>query len=166
MIGFRALQVHERYDTFDGVFGLPFYSITTDNRLYGFQLGAEGRLFGTERLGIVTVAKVGLYENNTEQATTDFSGLLAGVSSPVLAASHNQASFVGELGVVGIFRVTETIFIRAGYNIMWIDDVALAPKQIPVNEFATFLPEIPLEAVDAEGRLILHGATVGVELTW
>jgi hypothetical protein len=166
LIGFRAVQVHERFDAYFTDTRLPFYTITTDNRLYGFQVGGEGRLVGSERVGLLALAKAGLYENNSEQTTTDFSGLLAGVGSTTLNASTNQASFVGELGVTGIIRVTETIFIRVGYNIMWIDDVALAPKQFIVNEFATNLPGTPLEGIATDGHLILHGATVGVELSW
>jgi hypothetical protein len=166
LIGFRALQLHERYDTTD-IFGFPFYTISTDNRLYGFQVGGEGKLIGTERFGILTVLKAGLFENNSEQLTTDFSGILAGLNSPTsLTESDNQASFAGEIGIWGIWRISETLFIRAGYNIMWIDDVALAVKQIPENEFVTFGLGRPLEGISTDGHLVIHGATVGVEMSW
>jgi hypothetical protein len=166
LVGFRALQLHERYDTVD-IFGFPFYTISTDNRLYGFQVGGEGRVFGTERFGLLTVFKAGLFENNSEQLTTDFSGILAGPTSPSdLTASDNQASFMGEIGLWGIIRISETIFIRAGYNIMWIDDVALAVKQIPENEFVTFGLHRPLEGIATDGHLVIHGASLGVELSW
>ena len=166
LVGFRALQLHERYDTTD-IFGFPFYTISTDNRLYGFQVGGEGRLLATERFGLMTVFKAGLFENNSEQLTTDFSGIIAGLNSPTdLMASDNQASFVGELGLWGVIRLSETIFIRAGYNIMWIDDVALAVKQIPENEYVTFGLGRPLQGISNDGHLVIHGASLGVELSW
>jgi hypothetical protein len=47
--------------------------------------------------------------------------------------------------------------VRGGYQLMWLEGVALAPEQIPVNNLIA--PAIA--AVDTSGGLFLDGATVG-----
>jgi hypothetical protein len=169
LVGARAVQVYENFHVdFDSTL-TPFYSIEAENRLFGLQFGGEGKLFCTERFLLTMSLKAGLFENNSEQATTDVAGSLANSPPPVrLTASTNQASFVGEIGLLGTYRLSETILLRAGYNVMWIDDVSLASEQLAVNEFQTIAPppEAALRSIRADGSLLYHGAVVGVELTW
>ncbi|MEX2188534.1 MAG: BBP7 family outer membrane beta-barrel protein [Pirellulales bacterium] len=169
LVGVRCVQVYENLHVDIDSNLAPFYSIEAENRLFGLQLGGEGKLFCTERFLLTTSLKAGLFENNSEQATTDVSGVLAGAAPPVsLRASTNQASFVGELGLLGTYRLSETILLRAGYNVMWIDDVSLASEQLSANEFQTVAPppDTALRSVRADGSLFYHGAVVGVEMTW
>jgi hypothetical protein len=166
LIGFRAVQIHENFHV-DYPTNSALYSIESENRLYGMQIGGEGKLFYTDNFLISTVLKAGLFENNSEQTTTDISGQLSNRLAPFsIGGATNQASFVGELGVMGTYRWTESVLFRLGYNVMWIDDIALATEQIAVNEFRQ-IPTIPdIETVNAEGSLFYHGVTFGVELTW
>jgi hypothetical protein len=169
LIGVRCVQVHENlHMNVDSTLD-PFYSIESENRLFGLQVGGEGKLFYTERFLLWTTLKAGLFENNSEQTTTDLSGTLSSSLPPFrLNANTNQASFVGELGVMGTYRLTETILLRAGYNILWIDDLSLAADQLTANEFQQLPPppDTALRSVRADGSLYYHGAVVGVELTW
>jgi hypothetical protein len=121
--------------------------------------------------------KAGLFENNSEQTTSDLTGNLAGggmvipgVEPLSLRASTNQASFAAELGLIGTYRLTDSILLRAGYNVMWLDDVALASEQIVVNEWRPAAGMVPFDTsirdIRADGSLFYHGVTMGVELTW
>jgi hypothetical protein len=167
LVGVRAVQVYENFHVDSQLDAI--YSIEAENRLYGLQIGGEGKLFYTERFLLSTVLKAGLFDNNSEQTTTDLSGVLSSTTPPFsLNANTNQASFVGELGLMGTYRLTETILLRGGYNFMWITDVSLASEQVAVNEFQILPtpPDTAVRSANAEGSLFYHGATVGVELTW
>lgn len=171
LLGIRAVQVFEDFDVDITSNFTPFYAIETENRLFGLQIGGDGKLFCTERFLLTTSLKAGLFENHSEQTTSTDEGslLLANTSvSNSLSASTNQASFVGEIGLVGTYRVSETILLRAGYNVMWVDDLSLASEQVVVNQFQTSVPppRTELRGIRADGSLLYHGASVGVELTW
>lgn len=174
LIGIRCLQLHENFHVDAGANLAPFYSIESENRLFGLQVGGDGKLFSTERFLLWTTVKAGLFENNSEQTTSDLGGALSGtlvlpgVEPPSLRASTNQASFVGELGLTGTYRLTDSILLRAGYNVMWLDDVSLASEQLVVNEFQVLPspPDTSRREVRADGSLFYHGVTMGVELTW
>jgi hypothetical protein len=176
LIGIRCIQLHENFHVDQGATLGPFYSIESENRLFGLQIGGEGKLFRTERFLLSMSAKAGLFENNSEQSTSDLTatGALSnttpapGVPPYSLNASTNQASFAGELGFIGTYRVSESILLRAGYNLMWLDDVALASEQLVVNEFQSQPPPITVDRreIRADGSLFYHGVTMGVGLTW
>jgi hypothetical protein len=169
LIGFRAMQIYERFDMNVGVVPAPLLSIEAENRLYGFQIGGEGKLWTTERFELSTLLKAGLFENNSEQSTADLAGGISSSTPPYrLTASTNQASFIGEIGLNGRYRIGETILLRAGYNVMWVDDVTLASEQLNTNEFQTFAPppDTALRGISAKDSLFIHGASVGFELTW
>jgi hypothetical protein len=160
LIGFRAVQVHENFHV-DFPLDTALYSIESENRLYGMQIGGIGKLFNTNNFLLTTVLKAGLFENNSEQTTTDITGRISQRLGPYsIDGATNQASFVGELGLMGTYRWTESVLFRLGYNVLWIDDVALATEQLVLSEF----PE--RAAVSSEGSLFYHGLNLGVELTW
>ena len=47
----------------------PFWNTTTTNNLYGFQIGADGKLFERGRFSIDGLVKAGIFDNNAEQTT-------------------------------------------------------------------------------------------------
>jgi len=51
--------------------------------------------------------------------------------------------------------------LRAGYNLMWIENVALAPDQLDF----TFTPTSGTMLND-NGGVFLHGANVGLQAAW
>ena len=46
------------------------------------------------------------------------------------SASTNHAAFVGETGLQCKYQVTDALLLRAGYEVIWLEGVALAPGQI------------------------------------
>ena len=47
----------------------PFWSTTTANNLYGFQIGADGKIWERGRFSIDGLAKAGVFDNNAEETT-------------------------------------------------------------------------------------------------
>jgi hypothetical protein len=159
LAGFRWAELRE--DLNGGILSPlfeSFWDTSTQNDLYGFQIGAEAILFQRCRFSIDGLLKAGIYGNHAQQLSsgTDYEyGFARG------SASTNRTAFLGQVGLQCKYQVTDCLTFRAGYEAMWIDGVALAPGQIDVTNLYT--NEI---GIDTNGSVFLHGATVGFEYSF
>ena len=164
IVGFRYLDLSETFGI-SGVrviAGLPetgVYNVATDNDLYGAQLGARlRRCLG--RLSGEMTGKAGIYYNDAGQRQT----ILDYPNNIVLRderADGDGVAFVGEINLTAIYQLTDAWGVRAGYNLIWVEGVALAPDQLD------FSAQIPAgNQLSSNGGLFLHGVNVGVEARW
>jgi hypothetical protein len=137
-VGFRYLNVSERLridaqrfvlqadDTFGTEAG--FYDISTRNNLFGPQIGARVRRWN-DRLGWEAGGKVGLLYNDAQQRqmVVDFPDFAV---RPRTGASGGEFAYLGELNVTGLFRLNDVWNLRAGYNVIYLGGLALAPNQL------------------------------------
>ncbi|MFM9962278.1 MAG: BBP7 family outer membrane beta-barrel protein [Planctomycetaceae bacterium] len=162
--GFRYLNVGERLNiTADSV--TPgeqgTYNTRTTNNLYGAQLGA--RMRRTQgRFGWDASGQAGLFGNDAQQSqlVQDFPA-----GSPALrneSTSRGGVAFVGQGNISGLYALTNVWNLRAGYNVIWIEGLALAPDQLDFN-FATAGSGT---RVNNDGGLFLHGVNIGLEARW
>ena len=119
----------------------PFWNTDARNNLYGFQVGADGKLLDSGRISIDGLVKAGIYDNQAEEAT----GVSIFKATRLSYASTNHAAFVGEIGLQCKYQITDRLAATAGYQAIWLDGVALAPAQI--DQTVT----IPLDIVVARG---------------
>jgi opacity protein-like surface antigen len=164
LAGFRYADFNE---TMSGLY--PFgggFSETntwgkTQNSLYGFQVGADGILWGADRrLQIDGFAKAGIYGNH---GSTSFLRL----PTPKVAFDEaDHAAFLGELGLGATYQLTSHVALRAGYQLLILSGVAVAGDQVPVTgKFNGGAG--PVDAtIDLDGRVLYHGALAGIEVTW
>ena len=61
-----------------------------------------------------------------------------------------------------MLQLTNALAVTGGYQLMWLDGLALAPEQIPI----TSLVAPGSAGVNTQGELLFHGATVGLMLTY
>jgi len=153
MAGFRWAELREDFiggRVLDSGF-LPVGDIKTNNNLYGFQVGADARLWERGCFSINGLGKVGIYGNHAEQTSDLHIGQFIGTGS----ASINHAAFIGELGLQARYQVTQRLALRAGYELLWLDGVAIAPVQFgnPVG-------------IDSNATVFYHGATAGLEYSF
>ena len=104
----------------------PFWDTTTTNNLYGFQIGADWKIWERGRFSIDGLLKAGTYDNHAEE-TTGVSVIAKQVRCGTAATNH--AAFVGETGLQCKYQVTERLLLRAGYEAIWLEGVALAPDR-------------------------------------
>jgi hypothetical protein len=71
---------------------------------------------------------------------------------------EDELSFIGEFKLLGRFHVTPNISLRAAYEMMYLESVALAPSQ------ANFIPEYGF--LNTSGDPFYHGASFGLEGYW
>jgi Putative beta barrel porin-7 (BBP7) len=160
--GFRYLSVGEKLNiSAQGV--VPgeegAYDIRTTNNLFGAQLGARlRRSWG--RFGWEATGSTGIFGNDARQtqSVTDFPGYsLRNVSS-----SRGEVAFLGEINLSALYRLTDVWNLRAGYNVMWIEGLALAPDQLDFN----FADSPSGDQLHNGGGMFLHGVNVGLEARW
>ena len=136
------------------------YDIRTANRLYGGQLGA--RLRRTRgRFGWEATGKAGIFGNDAreEQAVTDFPNFPL---RPTVSDSSGGVAFVGEANLSALYRLTDAWNLRAGYTVLWIDGLALAPDQLDFD----FAASPSGNQLHNDGAMFLHGVNVGLEARW
>ena len=139
-----------------------FWSSKVANHLWGGQLGTDITLW--DRGGLLSAsssAKVGLYYNREEQTS----------SSPdvgAVSAQQDELAFLGEIGVMTKWRITDRMVFRLGYQLMWLQGVALAPSQIPVSSLTGNWDRRSLDgnatSVSGNSTVFFHGSTAGVEV--
>ena len=167
LAGFRWLQLNDNLlGWLSPTAGLPpFWNTSTVNNLYGAQIGVEGKMLEYGRFSLGGLVKIGLFDNNAVQST--------GVSLEKVVypskASANHAAFVSEAGVRLKYQVTEGLALKAGYELLWLDGVALAPGQIQ-ETIATehILPPSTVQAlgVNSGSNVLFQGFTAGFEYSF
>ena len=104
----------------------PFWNTGTVNNLYAVQIGIDGTLLAFGRFSLGGRMTVGLFDNNAEQST----GVsIAKVVYPT-TASTNGLAVVSEAALQLKYRVATGLSLKAGYDVLWLVGVALAPGQI------------------------------------
>jgi hypothetical protein len=137
----------------------PFWTTNVTNALYGVQVGVEGTLLELGRWSLDGLLKVGLYDDNARQET----GVsLEKVVHPA-AATTNHAAFASEASVQVKYRISDSLTLKAGYEALWLDGVALAPGQI--QETLT-LANVRALGVNCGSNVLFQGATFGLEVSF
>jgi len=156
LAGFRMVELDEIISAraysqdLEGSFG-----VQARNYLYGFQLGSEATLLRRGPFQVDGFLKAGIYGTHINAGAqgegTNFE-LDEGIA-------HRQTSFLGELGVTGSYQLGKHLAVYGGYELMWIDHIALAADSVAAIERLdgnTFL----------SGTAFYHGATAGLTLSW
>ena len=134
LFGFRYVGVEEQAQIAldcclvdDTITTVP-YGVRTRNNLFGAQIGNRSR-WTWENWAFEGWAKAGLFGNAQKQIQDPLIDYTGFVERPGLLDTGGQVAFVGDINTSVIYRLTEVWGIRAGYNLIWIDGLALAPNQ-------------------------------------
>jgi hypothetical protein len=161
LTGFRYLEVDEDL-TFDlSILGSQFaqYAWADNNHLYGGQIGADVNLFGSgSPLKFDSIFKAGLYGVQSDNAFTNRT--ILGTFNRN-GASASDVAFVGEIDLLGTYSICQNVAVRGGYELLWIDGVALASDAASQTN-----PGNAGAVIDTNGQLFYHGATVALEFVW
>jgi hypothetical protein len=160
LAGFRWVELEDRYiatgieDAYKDLFT---DTVRSHNHLYGFQIGCDAKLRAPEKLlQIDALAKVGIY-GNAAGLTSDYADTVHAYSA---SSSGGHVAFVGELGLTASYRLSDHLAARLGYQLFWLDGVAVAPEQISAAEFISGAASVKA------GAAFFHGANVGLEFQW
>ena len=136
------------------------YRARTRNNMFGGQLGVRGRR-AWDRWAVEGWAKaalMGVAQEQIQDPIFDYTGFQ---QRPALSRSGGEVGFVGDLTMSAVYRITDVWGIRAGYSLLWLDGLALAPDQF---DFATDAGA-GTQLVNSSG-IFYHGANLGLEARW
>jgi len=157
--GFRMGELNEQYNASGtGTFTSNPLSLDVNayNHLYGYQVGAEGEVFNLGcGLQIKGLCKAGIFGNFAGQ---NIRSVETGASDESLSAVSERVSFLGEVGLVATYAITQRLAFRASYQAMWLEGVALAPEQIDTSNFTAGTAKVNLD-----GGVFYHGGGLGFE---
>ena len=147
----------------------PFWNTTTTNNLYGFQIGADGKIVERGRFSMDALLKAGIFDDYAEE-TTQVSVIHKTVYQA--SASTNHAAFVGKTALQCKYQVAKGLSLIAGYEVIWLEGVALAPGQIQETYTITRYPithpygSVQALGVNCNSGAFYQGATVGLEYSF
>lgn len=156
--GFRMLEVNDdMLYRLNGNVATGQYEY--NNYLYGVQIGADLALTDrTNPFQLNLVGKAGYYGNFVAGGVFEFQG------NNFIGSFVDQetlGSFVGEVGISGAYRITSCMAVRAGYQLLWIDNVALGSDAAA----RSLLNPALLRSLEG-GDLFYHGATIALDVVW
>lgn len=146
---------------------LIYYQSGTQNLLNGAQVSGSYDLFPESPIDLTLLGRFGVFNN---EASATLGEYLVGsqhddsVYQRTYAKTKNTVAFGGTLGATAMFPLTDYISATMGYEATFVSNLALAPSQV------SGLSNTPVGArnysVNTSGQLILHGATLGLLVTW
>ena len=105
------------------------------------------------------IIKAGIYGNSADSDIYSFNQDGDVISDGDAGSSH--AAFAGDLSFVASYQVTPHFALRGGYQLLWLDGVALASNTALLGK-----KETSNDVIDKDGSLFYNGALVGGEFTW
>lgn len=152
LAGFRWVEFRDRLQM--DAFGDTYQLWTTRNHLYGGQVGLDCSLIGGASWELGLVAKAGLFGNAARGR-----GEAPGLPFLTQELTGARVAFLGEVGLHSTVQLTERWAVRCGYQVLWLQGIALAPDQVPRFD----LPIHANSTFTTVGGLFAHGASIGLE---
>jgi hypothetical protein len=155
VMGFRMIGLDDNFRLGQELQGrsISWIDTTTNNMLYGFQIGTEPILWCYDGFQLEGLLKTGIFSNQAHQRSR----------FPILQSElenwNGASSFVAETGLIGSYHWNNCWAIRGGYEVMWITNVALAPDQSTTVFYGT----TPTGRIYDRATAFYHGATVSIE---
>ena len=133
------------------------YIVDATSNLFAGQTGVRGRMaFENWALeGWMKVGVAGTMLSQSQSMTTDYrsprSSDLAGMG------------MIADMNLSAIWRFTDSLGLRVGYNVFWLTGVALAPDQW---DFSAATGAGAGTGIRGTGSVFLNGVNVGLEGRW
>lgn len=144
------------------------YRIRTHNDSFGFQIGMDLKYryrrldwgFKTRVAPVLNFAEqISQLSANTSAAEQVDYPDAVGLPFRSWSATKDKAACVLELGVGADYHIYPNMKLYAGYDMMWVTGLALAPEQISWN------PETA-PWISAGGKAFFQSLNLGAELVW
>ena len=134
----------------------PFWTANTENNLFGLQIGAEGKILKVGRFSLAGHLKTGIYDNYATQSAA------VSIAKAVTTgqATTNQVAFASEAGLTIKYQLIHGLELQAGYEVILLDGIALAPQQIQQTYAAPH--DVHALGIDSGANVLFQGAICGV----
>ncbi len=160
LVGARVINLDDSLDTsLNGNVARGLYAYR--NRLTGGQIGIDWSVLPMNNpFQINLVGKVGLFGLHSAGGISEFQGVnFIGGFGTERGGEHVMA---GEVGVSVGYRILPNVMLRAGYQLLYINDIALASNAAG----ASLLNPSLLSNNIYRDSILFHGANFGVTINW
>jgi hypothetical protein len=157
--GFRIVELRDQAD-FNLNNNVARGNYRFSNQLYGGQLGGNLDLSPRGKRWLANVeTKAGVYGNLAKGGIYEFQG---NNFIGTFNGDGNNTAFVGEINLNTGFWLTDHVALRGGYQLLWIENIALASDAA----VRSLLNPSLLNNVSDDQGLFYHGATAGIDFVW
>lgn len=138
------------------------YRVQSSSNLIGAQLGIRRRQ-DWDRWALEGSAKAGVAAGILSQSSGPITSTIAPgeIFRDPTSASAGRVGLLSMLNATVIYRMSRYWDLRTGYNLIWLDGLALAPNQWDFSDTAD-----SGRTLVGGGSLFLHGVNFGVERHW
>jgi len=168
LYGLRYLTLDERF-LYNSQSGVPLpggasqqVDVRTENEAFGVQLGTIMEWHVEPRWWIDVRLVAGLCSNHASQ-TTFYRETGPGSTQRTLLGKNQHGTVVTEASIGVVYYVTSHLATRFGYQMLWMDQIALATQNFEENlSVLRFGPG----QIDDDAWVLYHGPFLGIELEW
>lgn len=175
LAGFRYFKLDEdfNYETqssFNGTLGNPARAqnnINVHNNMVGAQIGGDMWICILPGLRLGGEAKAGVFGNHV--AIDNTISVNTGPDPLLEELSGNDVAFVGQADLMATYRLNYQWTLRAGYQFLFVEGVALAPENFNPDPPAIFSPAAGgsrSTIINDNGHVFYHGWSLGAEFMW
>jgi hypothetical protein len=167
--GIRYMKIDETF-FYQQISGLPLplgatheVDTATTNELLGAQLGVLASYRVSDRWWWELDVKATLAGNDATVESI-YGRSVAGVPNAfAFRERHNCMAVIGDVNLMSMYQITHNLALRAGYQMIWVDGIAVAVEQFNPN-----LAELTLgpARLNDDGTLVYHGPHLGLVVTW
>lgn len=137
------------------------YIVDATSNLFAGQTGVRGRM-AFERWALEGWMKVGVAGTSLSQSQSMIESTVQPWRSP-RSSDLAGMGMIADMNVSAIWRFTDALGLRVGYNVFWLTGVALAPDQW---DFSAATGPGAGTGIRGTGSVFLNGANVGLEGRW
>ncbi|GET44260.1 hypothetical protein MiSe_90860 [Microseira wollei NIES-4236] len=140
------------------------YKVETKNNLFGIQIGANVDVDLSRNFTIGLRGKAGVFGNHGEQNSTisafdfDTGNLVDRIED---GETRWTVAPILEGTISADWRVSRNVSLTAGFNVMYVSGVALAPRQL--DDFAS---TGKFGSIDFDGSSFYYGPSVGIKVVF
>lgn len=159
LAGYRTISIRDGLRTkLNGNVATGFYDYK--NSMQGAQIGLDWSVLPKANpFQINLIGKIGVLRNEMHGGINEFQ------ANNYIGGFHGSARenvLVGEAGVTFGYRINNHVLLRAGYQVLVMEDVALASN----NAAGSLLNPSLLRTNVYQGTLVYQGANFGVTINW
>ena len=148
------------------------YNVGTRNSLTGLQVGGDAWVNLVPGVNVGADIKAGVYGNYANQTTN----ILATTTTPAAGSTYAESlntydiALITDANLYFMWRLGPHWSVRAGYNFMFMDGVALAPENFNsappsiLTGGASTQTRVP--TLNDNGNVFYHGGFGGIEYMW
>lgn len=144
------------------------FDVVARNRMFGVQIGGDLWLNVMPGIKLGVETKGGILGNQHE---VEHLLVANSIARGFESLNDDEATFLTEFSATMLYRLSYSWTLRGSYNLLYLDNVALAPSNFNVRDYSNGVGGGAFTAarapsIDVDGEIFYQGFSIGGEYTW